>query len=192
MSPKLKSEMKKIAVALVIFFALMIVEKSGAAAPVMENRLINLILYLIPYLIVGYPVLRKAFLGIRNRQLFDESFLMTLASLGAFVTGQNEEAAAVMLFYQVGEWFQSYAVGRSRESITELMNIAPEFANLEHEDGSVETIDPDDVEEGNILVIRPGEKVPIDGIVVEGNSSDPRGFRGHIRREHDQYGGAYR
>lgn len=170
MSPKLKSEMKKIAVALVIFFALMIVEKSGAAAPVMENRLINLILYLIPYLIVGYPVLRKAFLGIKNRQLFDESFLMTLASLGAFVTGQNEEAAAVMLFYQVGEWFQSYAVGRSRESITELMNIAPEFANLEHEDGSVETIDPDDVEEGNILVIRPGEKIPVDSVVISGES----------------------
>lgn len=136
----------------------------------LENRVLVTAFFMIPYLTAGLPVLRKAFLGIIHGQMFDESFLMMLASVGAFITGESEEAAAVMLFYQIGEWFQSYAVGRSRQSITELMDIAPEFANRELEDGSIETVDPDDVEVGDILVIKPGERIPVDGTVVEGAS----------------------
>jgi magnesium-transporting ATPase (P-type) len=121
-------------------------------------------------MIVGYSVVRKAVLGIKHRQLFDESFLMALATVGAFVTGENAEAVAVMLFYQVGEWFQSYAVGRSRKSISDLMDIAPEYANLVKEDGEVEVVDPYDVEVGNTLLIKPGERIPVDGVVLSGTS----------------------
>ena len=110
------------------------------------------------------------FFGIKNRQLLDECFLMTLATMGAFVTGENSEAVAVMLFYQVGEWFQSYAVGKSRKSITELMDIAPDFANVERADGSIEEVDPEEVQIGDTLVIRAGEKIPVDGTVLEGQS----------------------
>ncbi len=132
--------------------------------------------YLIPYLIVGYDVLKKAALGIWNKQPFDEYLLMAIATLGAillglFKTGDYVEAIAVMLFYQIGEWFQSYAVGKSRTNIAQLMDIRPDYANIETEDGKLEQIDPDDVEVGTIIVVQPGEKVPIDGIVIEGAST---------------------
>ena len=168
MSAKLKRERNRILLALAVFSMILIAEKTGAVPLLKENALVLFFCFLIPYLICGYPVLRKAAHGIRNRQMFDESFLMTIASIGAFATGEYEEAAAVMLFYQVGEWFQSYAVGKSRQSITELMDIAPEYANVEREDGSTEEVDPDDVEVGDVLVIRPGEKIPVDAEVISG------------------------
>ncbi|MBQ6386290.1 MAG: heavy metal translocating P-type ATPase [Lachnospiraceae bacterium] len=170
MSSKQKKEMRKIAAALIIFLLILGAEKTRMIPVLADNRWVNLIFYLIPWFICGRDVLRKAVLGIRNRQMFDESFLMTVASAGAFITAEHEEAAAVMIFYQIGEWFQSYAVGRSRQSITELMDIAPEYANRETEDGGIETVDPDDVEPGEILVIRPGEKIPVDSEVVSGES----------------------
>ncbi len=131
--------------------------------------------YLIPYLIIGYDILIKAFKGIRNRQPFDESLLMAIATIGAmaiaiYEDGDYTEAIAVMLFYQIGEWFQSYAVGKSRRNISELMDIRPDYANIE-KDGKLEQIDPDEVEIGSVIVVQPGEKVPIDGIVTEGSSS---------------------
>ena len=134
------------------------------------------LLYLVPYLTVGYDVLRKAFLGIKNRQPFDECLLMAVATIGAFAlaltsSGDYVEAVAVMLFYQVGEWFQSYAVGKSRRNISDLMDIRPDYANIETEDGELEKVDPDEVEVGSIIVVQPGEKIPIDGIVVEGDSA---------------------
>ncbi len=138
--------------------------------------IVRFLLYMVPYFIVGYDVLRKAFKGIKNRQPFDECLLMAIATIGAIAlalmdTGDYTEAVAVMLFYQVGEWFQSYAVGRSRRSITSLMDIRPDYANLLKEDGSFEKTDPDEVPVGSVLVVQPGEKVPIDGVVLEGNSS---------------------
>ena len=133
-----------------------------------SHHLIMLVLYLIPYLLIGHDVMRKCIHGIANGQMFDESFLMTLATFGAFGCGEYEEAVAVMLFYQVGEFFQNYAVGKSRNAIRELMSIAPEYAYRELSDGSIETIDPDDVEIGDILILKPGDKIPVDGIVIEG------------------------
>ena len=127
-------------------------------------------LFMIPYLTVGYDILRKSWKGIRNGQVFDACFLMAVATIGAMILGEYPEGVAVMLFYQIGELFQSIAVGRSRRSISELMDIRPDYANLE-QDGEVEKVDPDDVEVGSIIVIRPGEKVPIDGVVIEGTSS---------------------
>ncbi len=170
MSEKLKKELSHILAALAIFAIFMIFDKTGALPAIFENRLLSLVVYLLPYFMAGKDVVRKALLGIKNRQPFDESFLMLVATVGAFATGENSEACAVMLFYQVGEWFQSYAVGRSRQSITKLMDIVPEYANVEQSDGSVETMDPDDVEIGDILVIKPGEKIPVDGSVVSGES----------------------
>ncbi len=170
MENKKNKELKQVVIALVIFFALMILDKTGVCPVIFENRLFSFIVYLIPYGLSGWNVVRKALLGIKNRQPFDESFLMFVATIGAFATGENSEACAVMLFYQVGELFQSYAVGRSRESITQLMDIVPEFANVERSDGTIETIDPDDVEVGDILVIKPGEKIPVDGVVQSGES----------------------
>lgn len=133
------------------------------------------IAYMVPYLIVGYDILIKAGKGILNHQVFDECFLMAVATLGAIAlaiydNGDYTEAIAVMLFYQIGEWFQSYAVGKSRRNISELMDIRPDYANIEH-DGVLEKVDPDEVEIGSVIVVQPGEKVPIDGIVLEGNSS---------------------
>lgn len=128
-------------------------------------------LYMIPYLIVGYDILLKAGKGIINRQVFDENFLMAVATVGAIVLGEYVEGVAVMLFYQIGELFQSYAVGKSRRNISELMDIRPDYANIEGTDGALEKVDPDEVEIGTIIVVQPGEKVPIDGIVVEGVSS---------------------
>lgn len=126
--------------------------------------------YLIPYLIIGYDILKKAFLGIIHGEVFDENFLMAIATVGAMVLGEYKEASAVMLFYQVGELFQSYAVGKSRKNISALMDIRPDYANIE-KDGKLEQVDPDDVQIGTVIVVQPGEKVPIDGKVVEGSSS---------------------
>ena len=129
--------------------------------------LLEFALYLVPYLIVGYDILRKAALGIKNRQVFDENFLMAVATIGAIALGEYGEGVAVMLLYQVGELFQSYAVGKSRRNITELMDIRPDYANLEQEDGETEQVDPDEVEIGSIIVVKPGEKIPLDGVIVE-------------------------
>lgn len=170
MSKKLKRQLKQILIGLAIFAVLMVVEHTCGFPGVLGTRWGELGLYLVPYLIAGRDVVKKCFLGIKNRQLLDECFLMTLATVGAFVTGENSEAVAVMLFYQVGEWFQSYAVGKSRKSITELMDIAPDFANIERADGSIEEVDPEEVQIGDILVIRAGEKIPVDGTVLEGQS----------------------
>lgn len=170
MSKKLKKQLKQILIGLAIFAVLMAVEHTCGFPGVLGTRWGELVLYLVPYLIAGRDVVKKCFLGIKNRQLLDECFLMTLATVGAFVTGENSEAVAVMLFYQVGEWFQSYAVGKSRKSITELMDIAPDFANVERADGSIEEVDPEEVQIGDTLVIRAGEKIPVDGTVLEGQS----------------------
>ena len=132
---------------------------------------VELVLYLIPYLVVGWDVLRKALLGIKNRQPFDECFLMAVATVGAFALGDYVEGCAVILFYQIGELFQSVAVGKSRQSISSLMDIRPDYANIEDEDGKLEQVDPDDVEVGTVIVIQPGERVPIDGVIVEGTSA---------------------
>ena len=137
---------------------------------------LRFVLYLIPYMIVGYDILIKAGKGIKNRQVFDECFLMAVATIGAIAlaiyerSGDYTEAIAVMLFYQVGEWFQSYAVGKSRRNISDLMDIRPDYANIEQE-GKLEKVDPDEVEIGSVIVVQPGEKVPIDGIILEGNST---------------------
>ena len=132
---------------------------------------VELLLYCIPYLVVGWDVLRKALLGIRNRQPFDECFLMAVATVGAFALGDYVEGCAVIIFYQIGELFQSVAVGKSRQSISSLMDIRPDYANVEDEDGKLEQVDPDDVEVGIVIVVQPGERVPIDGIIVEGTSA---------------------
>ena len=170
MEPKLKKELQKILTALAIFFAMMVVDKTGLCPLIFAHRLPSLIAYLIPYLLCGYDVVRKALLGIRNRQPMDESLLMFVATIGAFATGENSEAVAVMAFYLVGEWFQKYALGKSRKNIASLMDIVPEEANVERADGSIETVDPDDVEIGDILVIKPGEKIPVDAEVLSGES----------------------
>ena len=127
--------------------------------------------YLVPYLIIGWDVLYKAVRNIFHGQVFDENFLMALATVGAFATAEYAEAVFVMLFYQVGELFQDYAVGRSRQSIAALMDIRPDTANLEQPDGSLEEVDPEDVEVGSVVVVRPGERVPLDGVVLEGASA---------------------
>ena len=128
-------------------------------------------LYMVPYLIVGYDVLRKAVLGIKNRQPFDENFLMGVATVGAILLGDYVEGTAVMLFYQIGELFQGVAVGKSRRSISQLMDIRPDYANLEAEDGTSEQVDPDEVEPGSVIVVKPGEKIPLDGVVIEGHAT---------------------
>ena len=132
---------------------------------------VQLILWLVPYLVIGHDVLRKAFMGIKNGEVFDENFLMAIATVGAVACGEYSEGVAVMLFYQIGELFQSYAVGKSRSSITALMDIRPESANLEDAEGNVSVVDPDDVEIGSIIVVKPGEKIPLDGKVVSGEST---------------------
>ncbi len=170
LTKKQQKGLRRILLAGIIYAVLMILGHSGALPSVFGNRAASFVLYLIPYLIVGLPVLRGAVLGIKNRQLLDEQFLMAIASVGAFATGETSEAVAVMLFYQVGEWFQDYAVARSRRSIKDLLAIAPEYANVERADGTVETVDPDEVQVGDVLVIRPGEKIPVDGVVTEGSS----------------------
>ena len=167
MSRKQRKMLIRILVAAVLLIALNFIPTDGAA---------RLILYLIPYLVIGYDILLKALKGIKNHQVFDESFLMAVATIGAIAlaihkkSGDYTEAVAVMLFYQIGELFQSYAVGKSRRNISELMDIRPDYANVE-QDGKLEQVDPDEVEIGTVIVVQPGEKVPIDGVVVEGASS---------------------
>lgn len=162
MTKKQKKVLIRIVVSaiLVVAFSLILV----------ENPYVRLVLFLIPYLIIGYDILRKAVLGIINGQVFDENFLMAIATVGAIFLGEYLEGTAVMLFYQIGELFQSYAVGKSRGNIAALMDIRPDYANIE-QDGQLEQVDPDDVEIGTVIVVQPGEKVPIDGVVVSGNST---------------------
>ena len=170
MSEKLIKERNRVVLSVILFLVLMIVEKMKLIPILNEHPLFFLPLYLISYFISGYDVVRECLLGIKNRRPFDDALLMTIATVGAFFAGEFAEAVAVMVFYQVGELFQSYAVGRSRASIKELMDIVPEYANVEREDGSIETIDPDEVEIGDILLIKAGEKVAVDGIVRSGES----------------------
>ena len=158
----------RIVVAFVMLVAIMVGEHTGFSERIQPHVVLALIC-LIPYLIIGYDILYKAARNIRNGQVFDENFLMMIATFGAFGVGEYSEAVAVMLFYQVGELFQGYAVGKSRQSISDMMDICPEYANVE-EDGVLRQVDPDDVEVGTIIVIKPGERVPLDGVVVEGES----------------------
>ena len=166
MNKKQKKMLARILIAAALMIMLHFVPAEGA---------VRFLLYMIPYLVIGYDILIKAFKGICNRQVFDESFLMAVATIGAIAlaitdNGDYTEAIAVMLFYQIGEWFQSYAVGKSRRNISELMDIRPDHANVER-DGRLEQVDPDEVEIGTHIIVRPGEKVPIDGVVVEGTST---------------------
>ncbi len=168
MNKKQKRLLWRIIIAAIFFVPLYLISEEFVEVHMPQWALI--ILFLIPYLLVGYDILRKAFLGIKNGQVFDENFLMTVATIGAIVLGEYGEGVAVMLLYQVGELFQSYAVGKSRRNITELMDIRPDYANIEV-DGELTQVDPDEVEVGSIIVVQPGEKVPLDGVVVEGSSS---------------------
>ena len=163
MNKKQKKTLERILIAV----ALVIVLKLLPALPMP----VELALYCIPYLVVGWDVLRKALKGIKNRQPFDECFLMAVATVGAFALGDYVEGCAVIIFYQIGELFQSVAVGKSRQSIASLMDIRPDYANIEGEDGKLEQVDPDEVEVGTVIVVQPGERVPIDGIIVEGASA---------------------
>ena len=168
MNKKQKRLLWRIIIAAIFFVPLYLI--SEEIVDVHLPKWAILILFLIPYLLVGYDILRKAIHGIRNGQIFDENFLMTVATNGAIVLGEYGEGVAVMLLYQVGELFQSYAVGKSRRNITELMDIRPDYANIEV-DAELEQVDPDEVEVGTIIVVQPGEKIPLDGVVVEGTSS---------------------
>lgn len=177
MTKKQKKVLIRIIVSAVLLVAMavtfIVLDKTGMVNlenPSVVWRCIEIVAYLIPYLIIGYDILKKAFLGIIHGEVFDENFLMAIATVGAMVLGEYKEASAVMLFYQVGELFQSYAVGKSRKNITALMDIRPDYANIE-KDGKLEQVDPDDVQIGTVIVVQPGEKVPIDGKVVEGSSS---------------------
>lgn len=167
MNKKQKRNLIRIIVAAILMIVLHFAPVSG---------MVRFGFYLVPYLIIGYDILWKAFKGVKNRQPFDESLLMAIATLGAIILavyedGDYTEAIGVMLFYQIGEWFQSYAVGKSRRNISELMDIRPDYANVERENGQLEAVDPDEVEGGTIIVVKPGEKIPIDGEVVEGSST---------------------
>ena len=167
MTKKQKLMLSRIALAFVLFAALLVCEHTKRLEPLAGTVLF--IIYLIPYLIVGYDIIYKAFRNIKNGQVFDENFLMMLATFGAFGVREYSEAVAVMLFYQVGELFQSYAVGKSRQSIADLMDICPEYANVE-QDGRLVQVDPDDVEVGSTIIVKPGERIPLDGIVTSGES----------------------
>lgn len=156
---------KKVLIRIIIAFLLLVVLHF---VPV--KGWLSLVLYLVPYFVIGYDILKKAFKGILNRQVFDENFLMAVATVGAIILGEYTEGVAVMLFYQIGELFQSYAVGKSRRNISELMDIRPDYANIE-KDGKLEKVDPDEVEVGSIIVVKPGEKIPIDGIVEYGTTT---------------------
>lgn len=174
MNKKQKKMLIRILIAAVLMVVLHFVPASG---------ILRFVLYMIPYAIIGYDILIKAGKGVKNRQPFDENFLMAVATVGAIVLGLTQsgdytEAIGVMLFYQVGEWFQSYAVGKSRRNISQLMDIRPDYANIE-QDGALEQVDPDEVEVGTIIIVQPGEKVPIDGVIVEGSSTlDTRALTG--------------
>lgn len=161
MNKKQKKVIVRIVITTVLIIALKFLQIEGFLA---------FVLYMIPYLVIGYDILKKAWKGILNKQVFDENFLMAVATVGAILLGEYVEGTAVMLFYQIGELFQSYAVGKSRRNISELMDIRPDYANIENE-GKLERVDPDEVEIGTIIVVQPGEKIPIDGVIEEGSSS---------------------
>ena len=161
MNKKQKKMLIRIVIAAVLVVAFSLIPMKGY---------VKFVLFMIPYLVIGYDILKKAGKGILNRQMFDENFLMAVATIGAILLGDYKEGVAVMLFYQIGELFQSYAVGKSRRNISELMDIRPDYANIE-QDGKLEQVDPDEVEIGSVIVVQPGEKVPIDGIVAEGTST---------------------
>ena len=161
MNKKQKKMLTRIIIAFVLITVLSVLPVDGY---------LEFALYMIPYLVIGYDILIKAFKGIRNKQVFDENFLMAVATIGAILLKDYKEGTAVMLFYQIGELFQSYAVGKSRRNITELMDIRPDYANIEN-DGKLEKVDPDEVEIGSIIVVQPGEKVPLDGVIVEGTTT---------------------
>jgi len=162
MSKKQKKNLTRIIITIILLILLHFFES--------DNKYITLVSYLIPYLIIGYDILYKALLSIKNRESFDENFLMTVATIGAIAMGEYHEGVEVMLFYQIGEWFQSYAVGKSRKNIAALMDIRPDYANIE-KDGEIIQVDPDEVEIGDTIIVKVGEKVPIDGIVTEGQTS---------------------
>ena len=171
MNKKQKKVLIRIIISIVLLIFITVLTSEDLGIPYLsDNGIVQLVLYLIPYFVIGYDILRKAFKGIMNRQVFDENFLMAVATVGAICLGEYREGVAVMLFYQIGELFQSYAVGKSRRNISELMDIRPDYANIEGENG-LEQVDPDEVEIGTIIVVSPGEKVPIDGVVVEGTAS---------------------
>ena len=166
MNKKQKKVLARIIIAAVLMIILHFIPVKG---------IIRFPLYMVPYLVIGYDILKKAFKGIKNKQVFDENFLMAVATVGAiavalYENGDYTEAIAVMLFYQIGELFQSYAVGKSRKNISELMDIRPDYANIEV-DGKLTQVDPDEVAIGSVIVVQPGEKVPIDGVIVEGSST---------------------
>ena len=162
MNKKQKKVLQRIIIAFICIIALEFIDVEGY---------LEFGLYMIHYLVIGYDILKKAIKGILNRQVFDENFLMAVATVGAIALGENKEGVAVMLFYQIGELFQSYAVGKSRRNISDLMDIRPDYANIENESGEVEKVDPDEVEIGSIIVVKPGEKIPLDGIIMEGKTT---------------------
>lgn len=170
MTKKQKKVLRRIIIAAVLMILIALLPVSGA---------LRFGLFMIPYLTIGYDILLKALKGIRNRQPFDENFLMAVATVGAIALGEYTEGVAVMLFYQIGELFQSYAVGKSRRSISQLMDIRPDYANIEGKDGELEQVDPDEVEIGTVIVVKPGERVPIDGVIIEGSTTlDTRALTG--------------
>ena len=162
MNKKQKKMLIRIIISFILFIALRILSL---------NNFYETILFLITYFIIGYDILKKAIKGILNRQVFDENFLLAIATVGAIALGEYSEGTAVMLFYQIGEWFQSYAVGKSRRNISELMDIRPDYANIEDDSGNIVQVDPDEVEIGSTIIVKPGEKIPIDGKIIEGTSS---------------------
>lgn len=162
MNKKQKNMLIRIVIAFILFITLKFLSL---------NNLYETILFLITYFIIGYDILKKAIKGILNHQIFDENFLMAIATIGAIALGEYGEGVAVMLFYQIGEWFQSYAVGKSRRNISELMDIRPDYANIEDDAGNIIQVNPDEVEIGSIIIVKPGEKIPIDGTIIDGTSS---------------------
>ena len=184
MNKKQKKMLVRIIVAALLVVLLTLIPESIIG----EKSIVQLGLFLIPYLIIGYDILKKAFKGIRNKQVFDENFLMTVATIGAIILGDYKEGVAVMLFYQVGELFQSYAIGKSRKNISELMDIRPDYANIVS-DGETKTVSPYEVPVGSVIVVKPGEKVPLDGIVIEGSASiDTSALTGESVPREVQYG----
>ncbi len=168
MTKKQKKTLVRILVSAILFLGLFICEHAGLFENI-SYPWVLFVIYLVPYLVIGYDIIYKAARNISHGQIFDENFLMMIATFGAFGVREYSEAVAVMLFYQVGELFQSYAVGKSRQSISDMMDICPEYANIEI-DGRLEQVEPDEVLVGSIIVIRPGERIPLDGVVTEGES----------------------
>ncbi len=170
MNKKQKKVLLRIIISLVLMIVLQFIPFDLLPLEHFYINLVKLACYMVPYLVIGYDILKKALKGILNKQVFDENFLMAVATVGAILLGEYKEGVAVMLFYQIGELFQSYAVGKSRRNISELMDIRPDYANIER-DGKIERVDPDEVGIGSVIVVKPGEKVPIDGIIIDGDSS---------------------